>query len=56
MNDARLEFRAANLEYTIKQYPEEALKELDRMDMEEDMVGFVENAWKYIDPNPYKLS
>ena len=51
MNDA---FRAANLEHAIKQYPEEALRELDRMDMEEDMVSFIENAWKYIDPNPYK--
>jgi hypothetical protein len=53
MNE-QVAFRAANIEHAIKQYPEEALRELERLDLEEDMVSFVEGAWKYIDPNPYK--
>jgi predicted phage terminase large subunit-like protein len=53
MNE-QIAFRAANIEHAIKQYPEEALRELERLDFEEDMVSFVEGAWKYIDPNPYK--
>ena len=48
------EFRAESIEHAIDQYPEQALRDLERDEYEEDMVKFVEDAWKYIDPNPYK--
>ena len=52
MNDP--EFKAAYLSHAIDKYPEEALKALDRGEYEDNMVDFVEGAWKYIDPNPYQ--
>jgi predicted phage terminase large subunit-like protein len=47
-------FTAAYLSHAIEQYPEEALKHLERLEYEDNMVDFVEGAWKYIDPNPYQ--
>lgn len=46
-------YRAKALEEAIEQHPEEALRELEKLDAEDNLVDFVEGAWKYIDPNPY---
>ena len=46
-------FREKNIKHAIKQYPDEALMALERDQMEDNMVDFVQGAWKYIDPNPY---
>ena len=52
MND-QAAYRAKSLEEAIEEHPEAALLELERLDAEDNMVDFVEGAWKYIDPNPY---
>ena len=44
--------QAKTLEEAIEQYPEDAARELERLNFEEKMVDFVAGAWKYIDPNP----
>lgn len=46
--------RAKTLEEAIEQYPQDAVRELERLNFEEKMVDFVAGAWKYIDPNPYQ--
>jgi len=46
--------RAKTLEEAIDQYPQDAVRELERLNFEEKMVDFVAGAWKYIDPNPYQ--
>jgi len=45
---------AKTLEEAIEKYPQDAARELERLNFEEKMVDFVAGAWKYIDPNPYK--
>lgn len=47
-------FKASYLDSAIEQYPEHALRELEKLDCEDNLVDFVESAWKYIDPNPYQ--
>jgi predicted phage terminase large subunit-like protein len=46
--------KAKNLEDAISKYPEEALLALERANLEENLSDFVEGAWKYMDPNPFK--
>src|SRR6185312_742640 len=33
--------------------PKRGLIELDRVDQEESLIGFLKGAWRYIDPAPY---
>lgn len=33
--------------------PDEALLEIERLDNEEDLLVFLENGWRWIDPNPF---
>ena len=47
-------YKAKSLEEAVEKHPDAALLELERLQYEENMVDFVEGAWKYIDPNPYK--
>jgi predicted phage terminase large subunit-like protein len=54
MTSEKAGYRAKHMEHAIKQYPAEALLALDRLNCEENLVDFVEGAWKYIDPNPYR--
>ena len=46
---------ARTIEEAIEKYPQDAERELQRLNFEEKMVDFVAGAWKYIDPNPYKF-
>jgi len=51
---SNLLYTAKSLEEAIEQHPDAALHFLKKEIYEDNLTEFVEGAWKYIDPMPYK--